>query len=100
MLEEYYSRVTILNSNPEFLQNKPEDIRNKLRTALNKVSEKMESSDEELKQAMSEFITTFDELGLQELDEDNHTRSISFRRGTKLPRQIISDVTILTLKKF
>ena len=100
MLEEYYSRLAILNSNPDLLKDKPDEAKTKLKVALDKVSEKMEGSDDELQQAMKEFITVFDEMELGGTGEAAKTRSISFRKGTNLPRQLINDVTIMTLKNF
>lgn len=100
MLEEYYSRLAILNSNPDLLKEKSDDEKLKLRDALDKVSTNMEGSDDELQDAMNEFISTFDELGLGESGEATKTRSLSLKKGTNLPRQLINDVTIMTLKNF
>ena len=100
MLEEYYARIALLNSNPSLLSEKSDEEKTKLRTALDDVSEKMEGSDEELEEAMTNFISTFDELGLGETGEMGKTRSLSLKKGTNLPRQIINDVTIMTLKNF
>lgn len=100
MLEDYYSRLAILNSNPDLLKDKPDEAKTKLKTALDKVQEKMEGSDEELELAMKEFISTFDEMGLGGETEAAKTRSLSLKKGTNLPRQLINDVTIMTLKNF
>ena len=100
MLEEYYSRLAVLNKNPDILKDKPKDQKNKLKSALNKISENMEASDAELEQAMSEFIKTFDAMGLQEKVSTGKTRSLSLKKGTNLPRQLINDVTIMTLRCF
>jgi hypothetical protein len=100
MLEEYYARLAILNSNPDRFKEKTEEEKTKLKVALDKVSEKMEGSDEEVEQAMKEFISVFDSLGLGETGEATKTRSLSFKKGTNLPRQLINDVTIMTLKNF
>ena len=100
MLEEYYSRLAILNSNPKILNDKSDEAKTKLKTALGNVSENLESSDEELEKAITNFISTFDEMGLNESSETAKTRSLSFRKGTNLPRQLINDVTIMTLNNF
>lgn len=100
MLEEYYSRLAVLNSNPDLLNDKDEESKKKLKNALDDVSEKMEGSDEELQSAMETFITTFDEMGLGEVGTGEKTRSLSLKKGTNLPRQLINDVTIMTLKNF
>jgi len=100
MLEEYYARLAILNSNPEAFKNKSEEEKTKLKGALDKVSDKMEGSDEEVEQAMKEFISVFDSMGLGVTGETEKTRSLSFKKGTNLPRQLINDVTIMTLKNF
>jgi hypothetical protein len=100
MLEDYYSRLAILNSNPDALKEKSDEEKTKLKVALDNVSEKMEGSDDELEKAMTEFISTFDELGLGEGGEATKTRSLSLKKGTNLPRQLINDVTIMTLKNF
>ena len=100
MIEEYYARLATLNSNPDTLKNKSDEDKTKLKTALDNVSEKMEGSDEELEQAMKHFISIFDELGLGGAGETTKTRSLSFRKGTNLPRQLLNDVTIMTLKNF
>jgi hypothetical protein len=100
MLEEYYSRLALLNSNPDLLKEKSDDEKNKLKDALDDVSEKMEGSDDELEEAMDTFISTFDELGLGTAVGGEKTRSLSLKKGTNLPRQIINDVTIMTLKNF
>jgi hypothetical protein len=97
MLEEYYSRLAILNSNPELLKDKSDEYKEKLKIALNNVSKKMEGTDEELKIAMGKFVETFDEMGFDEA-VGSKTRSLSLKRGTNLPRQLINDVTIMTLK--
>ena len=99
MLEEYYSRLALLNSNPDLLKEKSDDEKTKLKDALDDVSEKMDGSDDELEEAMDTFISTFDELGLGTA-EGEKTRSLSLKKGTNLPRQIINDVTIMTLKNF
>jgi hypothetical protein len=100
MLEEYYFRLAILNKYPELLKGKPEEQRKRLKNALNNISEKMESSDDEINRAMNEFIKAFDDLGLKEDFEADKTRSLSLKKGTNLPRQLINDVTIMTLKNF
>ncbi|WP_455391508.1 hypothetical protein [[Eubacterium] cellulosolvens] len=100
MLEEYYSRLAILNKNPDLLKDKPEEQKTKLKSALNKISEGMDASDDDLEKAMAEFIKVFDELGLQEDTSTGKTRSLSLKKGTNLPRQLINDVTIMTLKNF
>jgi hypothetical protein len=100
VLEEYYARLALLNSNPDALKEKSDDEKTKLKIALDKVSEKMEGSDDELEQAMTEFIGVFDEMGLGEAGEATKTRSLSLKKGTNLPRQLINDVTIMTLKNF
>jgi hypothetical protein len=99
MLEEYYARLAKLNKNPDLLKDKPEDQKAKLKTALNKISEKMDGSDDDLKEAMQEFIQAFDAMGLDEGMGDGKTRSLSFKKSTNLPRQLINDVTIMTLKR-
>ena len=99
MLEEYYSRLAILNSKPDLLKDQNDENKKKLKIALDKVSEKMEGSDDELKKAMDEFITTFDEMGLGETETEK-TRGLSLKKNTNLPRQLINDVTIMTLKNF
>lgn len=99
MLEKYYARIAMINSNPDLLKNKSDDEKNKLRDALDKVSENMEGEDSDLEEAMTNFISTFDELGLGEVSGEK-TRSLSLKKGTNLPRQIINDVTIMTLKNF
>ncbi|UCH89931.1 MAG: hypothetical protein JSV49_04610 [Thermoplasmata archaeon] len=100
MLEEYYSRLAILNTNPDALNDKTDEDKTKLKSALDKVTNNLEGSDDDLREAMNEFITTFDELGLGEAGEAGKTRSLSLKKGTNLPRQLINDVTIMTLKKF
>ncbi len=100
MLEEYYSRLAALNSNLDLLKGKSEDDKTKLKSSLDNVSKKTESSDDELKQAMGEFINVFDEMGLGESVETVKTRGLSLKRSTNLPRQLINDVTIMTLKNF
>ena len=100
MLEDYYSRIALLNSNPDLLKNKTDESKAKLKTALDNVTEKMEGSDEELEIAIKGFITTFDELGLGSESRTEKTRSLSLKKGTNLPRQLINDVTIMTLKNF
>ena len=99
MLEEYYARIAMINSNPDLLKDKSDEEKIKLKDALDKVSEKMEGSDDELEEAMNDFIATFDDLGLGEISGEK-TRSLSLKKGTNLPRQIINDVTIMTLKNF
>lgn len=100
MLEEYYSRLAVLNKNPDILKDKPEEQKIKLKSALNQISEKMEASDDDLQEAMAEFIKTFDEMGLKDETGPEKTRSLSLKKGTNLPRQLINDVTIMTLKNF
>jgi len=100
MLEEYYARLAILNSNPNLFKNKSQEEKTKLKSALDNVSEKMKGTDEEVESAMKEFIKTFDSMGLGETAEAAKTRSLSLRKGTNLPRQLINDVTIMTLKNF
>ncbi len=100
MIEEYYSRLAVLNKNPELLKDKPKDKKTKLRKALDNVTKKMDSSDEELEKAMNEFITAFDDLGIKDAAVSGKTRSLSLKKGTNLPRQLINDVTIMTLKNF
>jgi hypothetical protein len=100
MLEEYYSRLAILNKNPDLIKDKPEELKTKLKSALNKISEGMEASDDDLEKAMKEFIKVFDELGFKEDTSTGKTRSLSLKKGTHLPRQLINDVTIMTLKNF
>lgn len=99
MIEEYYSRLAVLNKNPEILKNKSDEQKTKLKTALNNISSKMESTDEDLEQAITEFIKVFDVLGLDE-SATYKSRGLAFRKGTNLPRQLINDVTIMTLKSF
>jgi len=43
MLEEYYSRLVILNSNPELFKDKPIEAKAKLKDALDKVTDKIEN---------------------------------------------------------
>ena len=100
MLEEYYSRLTLLNSNPDLLKNKSDEYKTKLKPALNNVSEKRESNDEELEKAMTVYIETLDELDIEDATGGAKTRSLSLRKGTNLPRHLINDVTIMTLKNF
>lgn len=100
MIEEYYSRLAILNKNPDILDGQTEENKTKLKAALDDVSKKMEGSDEELKKAMNEFIGIFDKMGLGKSTESVKTRSFSLKKGTNLPRQLINDVTIMTLKNF
>lgn len=100
MLEDYYAKLAILNSNPALLKDKSDEEKAKLKTALDKVTKSMEENDEDLELAMKGFINTFDELGLGTGSETAKTRSLSLRKGTNLPRQLINDVTIMTLKNF
>jgi len=100
MLEEYYSRLAALNSNPDILKGKSNDDKTKLKSLLDNVSKKIEGSEEELEHAMKEFISIFDEMGLGESIETVKTRGLSLKRSTNLPRQLINDVTIMTLKNF
>jgi hypothetical protein len=99
MIEEYYSRLAVLNKNPDLLKDKSDEQKTKLKTALNNISDKMESPDEDLERAITDFIKVFDELGLEEAGAGK-TRGLSLKKGTNLPRQLINDVTIMTLKNF
>jgi hypothetical protein len=103
MLDEYYARVAILNSNPDLLKGKSDDEKKKLKSALDNVTKNVDATDEELEKVMKEFIQTFDDLNL--VDESQgpagaKTRGLSLKKGTNLPRQLINDVTIMTLKNF
>ena len=100
MIEEYYSRLAVLNKNPELLKDKPDVKKTKLKKALDNVTKKMEDSDEEIEKAMIEFITAFDDLGIKDAATADKTRGLSLKKGTNLPRQLINDVTIMTLKNF
>ena len=100
MLEEYYSRLAILNSNPDILKDKSEELKKKLKSALDNVSKKMESEDDDLKEAMTGFIKAFDEMQLADSGNKVKTRGFSLKKDTNLPRQLINDVTIMTLKNF
>jgi hypothetical protein len=100
MLEEYYLRLAILNKNPDILKDKPEDQKTRLKSALDKISNELDSSDAELEKAMTEFINTFDDMGLMDENITGKTRGLSLKKGTNLPRQLINDVTIMTLKNF
>lgn len=100
MLEEYYSRLAILSSNPDIFKNKSDEHKRKLKSALDNVSKNIERSDDELSEAINKFVAVFDELGLGESIKTVKTRSLSLRKDTNLPRQLINDVTIMTLKSF
>ena len=62
--------------------------------------------EDELGEVMIEFIQIFDELNLVDSSELNQTtegsktRSLSLKKGTNIPRQLVNDVTILTLRNF
>ena len=103
MLDEYYSRIALINSNPELLKDKSNEEKTKLKTALNDVAKHLEASDEELQKVMTEFIRIFDEMNLVDKSESPggaKTRGLSLKKGTNLPRQLINDVTIMTLRNF
>jgi vacuolar-type H+-ATPase subunit D/Vma8 len=100
LLDEYYSRIALINSNPDLLKNKSDEEKTKLKTALDDVSKKMDGSEKELEDAMKTFINTFDELGLSGETGKEKTRGLTLKTGTNLPRQLINDVTIMTLKNF
>lgn len=99
MIEEYYSRLALLNSNPDLLKGKSDESKAKLKKALDNITKNMDSSDEVLQKVMDEFIKVFDELDLGGA-ETAKTRSLSLKKGTNLPRQLINDVTIMTLNNF
>ena len=101
MLDEYYSRVALLNSNPDLLKGKSDEEKTKLKSALDEVTKNVEAADEDLEKVMAEFIKIFDEMKLVDesaTPEGEKTRSLSLKKGTNLPRQLINDVTIMTLK--
>ena len=101
MIEDFYARIGIINSNPKVLDNVSEEDKKKLKEELSNVTEKIEGEEEDLAKAIDQFNTTFDGLGLnEELAGVAKTRSLGLKQETKLPRQIINDATIMTLKNF
>ena len=101
MIEDFYTRVGIINSNPDVLSKISEDDRNSLKGKLTTVTDNIDGDETVLKEAIEDFITTFDGLGLDEaLEGVAKTRSLGLKQETKLPRQIINDATIMTLKNF
>jgi hypothetical protein len=98
MLDDYYSRLAALNSNPEVLKSMSDDNKGRLKEALTSVQSKLDGSEEDVKQAIENFITTFNDLKIDvELPEAGKTRSIMPKTETSLPRQILNDVTSMTL---
>jgi len=101
MIEDFYARIGIINSNPKVLEGMSEEDKKKLKAQLANVTERIEGEEEALQKAIQEFNTTFDALGLNEqLAGVAKTRSLGLKQETKLPRQIINDATIMTLKNF
>jgi hypothetical protein len=99
MIEDYYKRLSAINSNPEKIQTLSEDAKIRLKNALEEIKSKIEGTDEEIQAAITNFMTTFQELDLETvLKEDVKSRSLSPKVETTLPREILNDVTILTLK--
>jgi hypothetical protein len=103
MIDEFYARVAMLNSNPDLLEGKSEEEKTKLKSALDNITKYVEASDKVLEKVLLEFIQTFDNMNLvdkSEIPKSESTRGLSLKKGTNLPRQLINDVTILTLKNF
>jgi alcohol dehydrogenase YqhD (iron-dependent ADH family) len=98
MIDEYYTRLATINSNPKIIQSMTEEERSRLKTALENVQNTLNDKDEEVKNAIENFVSVFNELKLDEnLPKDVKTRSIMPKSETSLPRQILNDVTIMTL---
>ncbi|UCE74136.1 MAG: hypothetical protein JSV56_00145 [Methanomassiliicoccales archaeon] len=75
-----------------------EEERTRLKNALENVQNKLNEGDDEVKNAIENFITVFDDLKLDaNLQKEIKTRSIMPKEETSLPRQILNDVTIMTL---
>ena len=101
MIEDFYARIGIINSNPNVLENVNAEDKDKLKEQLTVVTENIEGEEETLAKAIDEFNATFDGLVLnEELAGVAKTRSLGLKTETKLPRQIINDATIMTLKNF
>ena len=101
MIEDFYARIGVINSNPQVLEKVGEEDKEKLKEQLKNVTENIEGEEKALATAIDEFVETFDALGLnEELAGVAKTRSLGLKTETKLPRQIINDATIMTLKNF
>lgn len=98
MLDDYYTRLAAINSNPEVVKTISDENKARLKSALETVQTKLDGSDEEVKKALEDFITVFNDLKLDvNLPEVAKTRSIMPKTETSLPRQILNDVTSMTL---
>lgn len=99
MIEEYYKRISVLTSNPEILEAMSDDHKARLKVALEGIQTKINDSDDEITGALENFINVFNDLELEKMLEDAvKSRSIMPKAETKLPREILNDLTIMTLK--
>ena len=98
MIDEYYMRLATIKSNPEIVESMGEEEKARLKNALENVQSKLNDEDDEVKAAIENFITVFNDLKLDEnLQTEIKTRSLIPKTETSLPRQILNDVTIMTL---
>ena len=99
MIEEYYKRISALTSSPEVLDAMSDDNKARLKGALEGIQTKLNDSDDEINGAIENFINVFNDLELEKMLEDAvKNRSIMPKAETRLPREILNDLTIMTLK--
>lgn len=98
MIDEYYMRLATIKSNPKIVESMGDEEKTRLKNALENVQNKLNDEDDEVKAAIENFITVFNDLKLDEnLQQEIKTRSLIPKTETSLPRQILNDVTIMTL---
>ena len=101
MIEKFYTCVIVLNTNPDKVAELENDNRTRLLGSLGKVQETMAEPDEELENAMTEFIEVFESVGFDEsMACMPKLRGMMPKSETAIPRQIVNDITIMTLERF
>lgn len=101
MLDQFYSCIRALNAKPELLDELDTDKSKALMDSLGNVKCAMAAPDQDLEMAMTEFINIFDSYELNDVIAGLPSlRGMLPKSETAYPRQIINDITIMTLERF
>ncbi len=100
LIQKFYSYIRVLNSQPELLADLDRQNSDRISTLLEAIMESLEEPDDQLESAIEDFLIAYEDTPLIE-----HVGTLPQMRGmvpkseTVYPRQILNDVTLMTLQR-
>ena len=100
LIQKFYSYIRVLNANPDALSDLDDNTAKNITNSLQTVLESRQKTDELLEKAIQHFLSTYEGTPLiAQVQEMPQMRGMIPKTETVYPRQILNDVTIMTLQR-